>query len=367
MRTLHLFLTIALSLSTTAYDDSRLQRRLIVPVNGLGISNRDLSVFPRSNTSDSYSLDNIKRALDDHRLVRRVSSGIVKLTMNMGRPTGTVSFSGESVAIVLFDTGSSITWAKLSAIPSSTSITFATMGGLFKLQGYKAKGTVKLRKGLTSQMEFAKVSGKTPNNYAGGIALDRSRISWSNSLVNHIPPHFAFYSLGPNHIEFDFGGFDTQHYHNIEWYHVSPHDKKWTIDDAHIKIDGEASQVEGISTIINTGVRYIYGSANEVAKVYQKLEGRHLDGFWTLPCDKPPVVSFSWGKTDFPIHDYLVDGKSSEVGGRKYCRGAIRPHRRVPDNQFVLGITFVYGKYAAFDGVHNVMGFTLIQHPASQQ
>ncbi|KAK2460086.1 hypothetical protein APHAL10511_007920, partial [Amanita phalloides] len=107
---------------------------------------------------------------------------------------------------------------------------------------------------------------------------------------------------------------------------------------------------------MDTGVRYIYGSASEVAKVYQRLKGaRFLDRHWRVPCDEQPQVSFSWGKADLPIHDFFAGALRSVVGGTEYCSGMIRPHGRLPANTFVLGTGFFYGKYTAFG--KGAMGF----------
>ncbi|KAK2462694.1 hypothetical protein APHAL10511_005310 [Amanita phalloides] len=363
---LRLFLTIALSLSTTASGDSRLQRRDVAPVD---ISNRELYAHPGS--ADSSELDGVQR--------------IVKLVMYNGRYTGTFSFSGQQVSKVVLDTGAGVTWAKTTGKASSATVDFKSMG-IYELHGHTSKGTVKLKKGVTSNMEFAEVSGNTPGGHAGhvihfllslaslmittshisGIALDPSPSSWQHFLVNKIPPKFAFYSTNPTKAEFDVGYIDTHHHKNIEWHPVDPHSNTWTLKDTHIKVNERKR--EGYSITINTGVQYLYGTANDVRQAYMSLKGSKFhaaDKFWMVPCDERPMISFSWGGLDFPIHKFLVDDHSDIEDGKKYCRGVLRTRRSTPERSITVGTIFIYGKYVAFDNVENKMGFELIHQPAS--
>ncbi|KAK2459726.1 hypothetical protein APHAL10511_008260 [Amanita phalloides] len=193
MPAVHLFLTIALSLSATAYDASKLRRRDIVPVDNVGLSNRDLSLLLRANTSDANSLNmNSERALDDHRLARRrtihdkglqAKSGTVELTVDRGLFTGTAIFYSDEhvphpfhskpVSGVVFDTGSNTTWALSETdITRLATFDFKSMGTLELSGRLTQMGTVKLQHELlvNSDAHFASVgSHKNTDGYKGQV------------------------------------------------------------------------------------------------------------------------------------------------------------------------------------------------------
>ncbi|KAK2460084.1 hypothetical protein APHAL10511_007918 [Amanita phalloides] len=363
MRVLHLFVTITLSISTSAYDDSRPQRKDIVPenaVDGLGISNRDLAVVSTSNASDANSLNmNGKRALGDPHLVAPRPTRVenIPLIISGGRFTKDITIDAHHISgLAVLDTGSTTTWIqgtshKYSPDPSP----FHSMG-FFELHGGKANGVVTMDEVPAIEMEFRTVQGKTPDHYTGGLALDRSRISWPN-YINHdeIYPVFSFHCRDPYHAEFNLGPVSSTLVNQMEWYEFNPKKRQWTLDGARIKVKGIS--VGGIvSTIMDTGVEYIYGSEKRVAQVYRELGGHYSGGFWMIHCNREQPVTFSWGRTRFPIHDFLVDGGRFEVPkGAKSCKGVIRPHASIPDNTIVLGTGFFYGKRIAFGKSMGIM------------
>ncbi|KAK2462695.1 hypothetical protein APHAL10511_005311 [Amanita phalloides] len=447
MRMMHLFLTITLSLSATAHDDLGLQRRVVAPVDNRGTFNGDLSTLPISNTSYANSLNvNSKRRLEKD---PPNGAGPMFLNVDRGRFTKTVKFNGMDVESVVFNTGSSVTWARFNDSRSRTSFTFQALGSL-RLRGHlsESKRRVELE-GLVSEVQFTEVSNlkanpkanpnahshpnanlnlnpmakpnmKLPskvdsesnrklfeksyeisiqnsNGYGGqvipfllsralmvtshtsALALDRSPTSWSNSVKNSLARYFGFYcpwhkmSSDTTHhdrVMFLYGVVHMDHHDNLERYSVNPSRNEWTLDHGHINVNGKPWKVD-LSTIFDTGVRYIYGSINEVVKLYQKLEGaRYVDKAWMLPCDKPPAVSFSWeskeGKrTNFPIHDFFVDGRTSEVKGKKYCQGGIRPLSTIPDNEVIFGTLFFYGKYIMFSPDHKQLSMMTLPDGAS--
>ncbi|KAK2460082.1 hypothetical protein APHAL10511_007916 [Amanita phalloides] len=368
MRALDLFVTIALSLSASAHDDSRLQRKDIVPedaVNGLGISNRDLAVVSTSNTSDADSLNmNSKRALDDPHPVVSVKEDIIPLTMLNGLFAITITIDADSISRVVLDTGANTTWVQRTNRRHALNDSPFRSMGLVELRGGRANGVVTVDKVPAKEMGFRTVRDKIPGGYAGGLALDRSRISWPNYIRHHgkTYPVFSIYSPNQYHAEFHLGPVPSRgSLQKMQWYTLNPNKRQWTLDNAHIKVNGLS--LGTISTIMHTGVQYIYGSEKQVREVYQKLGScRQLDGLWMIRCNRrQTAATFSWDKTNFPIRDFLVGGDKSVLNEMDYCQGVIRPHHSIPDNTFVLGTGFFYGKNIAF-GKQNTLGIMLTDY-----
>ncbi|KAK2460083.1 hypothetical protein APHAL10511_007917 [Amanita phalloides] len=349
-----LFVTIALSLSASASDDSRLQRKDIVPENAendLGISNRDLAVFSTSNASDANSLNMIsKRTVDQ--LQRPTKVEIIPLTISKGRFTTDITIDAHHISGLAFlDTGSGTTWVRKTNRRNALNDSPFKSMGFNEFHGGRASGVVTVNKVPAKEMEFRTVRDdvKTASDYAGGLALDRSSTSWL-SHIDHdkIYPVISFYSTSQHHAEFHLGAIPPTLVHQMKWYKLKPKVNQWELDDARIKVHG---LVEGvISTIMDTGTHYIYGSKTQVEKMYTKLKWhRHSDGSWITHCDdRKQPVTFSWGRTNFPIHDFLVEDESVKVDGVKYCKGVIQPHDSIPENTVRLGTGFFFGKRIVF-------------------
>jgi len=121
------------------------------------------------------------------------------------------------------------------------------------------------------------------------------------------------------------------------------------MDDVRVRGD---IILRNVPAIFDTGANHIYGDWDQVCELYKHLGGlfdRELDGFgyFCLPCDSFPILSFTFGGRSFEIPPGALRlGRIAH--GSPYCTSAI-----VAETSDVaywnIGTTFLQGVYSVFD------------------
>ncbi|ORY89618.1 aspartic peptidase domain-containing protein [Leucosporidium creatinivorum] len=114
------------------------------------------------------------------------------------------------------------------------------------------------------------------------------------------------------------------------------------------------------SAIIDTGTSVIVAPTASAKKFWAAVpdSGVYGSGYYTYPCDQPPILSFSFGLTDEKWEissDSLNLGKVSSGSSR--CVGAI-VGADIGVNAWILGDAFLENVYATFDFDNNKVGFS---------
>ena len=100
-----------------------------------------------------------------------------------------------------------------------------------------------------------------------------------------------------------------------------------------------------------------YGPPSDVDAVYRAAGGQPLgDGYYTFPCNSPPVISFNWGGANWDISSKnIVRGPTESPG---MCYGAlVGLDLGLPDGAWLLGDTFMKNVYTVFSFDETAVGF----------
>jgi len=124
----------------------------------------------------------------------------------------------------------------------------------------------------------------------------------------------------------------------------------WQVSIDDVRVNGEII-LKNVPAIFDTGASYIFGGWEQVSKLYRPLGGTLDDrgdfGFYYLPCDSVPTVSFTFDDTMFVIPpEFLILGPDEE--GSPNCFGAIVAERESV-GFWAIGIPFLQGIYTVFD------------------
>lgn len=130
-----------------------------------------------------------------------------------------------------------------------------------------------------------------------------------------------------------------------------------------VSVNGKASPVKNIQSIVDSGTTLIVGDTKNVKAFYAAIPGSKDAsktvgaGYYTVPCSSIPTVSFTYGSKAFNVAPALFNlGLVNK--GSKDCVGAIV----ASDFSFwIVGDVFMQNVYTAFDMGNNRVGFATLK------
>ncbi|KAJ3878292.1 aspartic peptidase domain-containing protein, partial [Lentinula edodes] len=162
---------------------------------------------------------------------------------------------------------------------------------------------------------------------------------------------FGFY-LASSGSELYLGGANSDLYYGSIEYH--------DISGASIASDGTTA-VSDFEAIIHSGTTIMYGPPSAVKEFYAQVSGSKLydstDGYYSVPCDSAPEVSFSWGGDSSTISaDNFNLGTTSS--GASTCVGALAAEDLgLGDSTWLLGDSWMKNVYTVFSFSGTAVGF----------
>ncbi|KAJ4494801.1 hypothetical protein C8J55DRAFT_105619 [Lentinula edodes] len=104
---------------------------------------------------------------------------------------------------------------------------------------------------------------------------------------------------------------------------------------------------------ISSGMTLKYGPPGAVQVVFSKGDGAKLydetEGFHTFPCDKVPIVSFSWGKRD---KNFVIRSENFNLGrtkeGSSSCAASLTTSNLGLGNAWLISDNYMKGVYSSF-------------------
>ncbi|KAF9219397.1 Asp-domain-containing protein [Gyrodon lividus] len=166
---------------------------------------------------------------------------------------------------------------------------------------------------------------------------------------------FSFKAASP---ELYLGGINPTMYTGDISYTPVTHQDFWRIRIDGIEGNGETLGLMDAFAIIDTGSELIHGPNEDVALFYDMIGGTdasHIigEGYWLLPCNYIPSVSFVIAGQSF-----LISADNFNIGwkyDRSDCVGAIVGNAF--DDNWLIGTAFLAGVYTVFDVGNLRVGF----------
>ncbi|KAH6949890.1 aspartic peptidase domain-containing protein [Fusarium avenaceum] len=162
-------------------------------------------------------------------------------------------------------------------------------------------------------------------------------------------------SDGTNEGEISFGSPNPDKYTGKISYTSIGEDDDWAIKMDDMGYNGKKANVGGMSSFIDTGTSFMFGSPENVKKVHALIDGAESsDGItYTVPCDSNGNMTIAFSGVDYVISpkDWISppnkEGKcTSNLYGFEVVKGA-----------WLLGDTFIKNVYAVFDADERRIGF----------
>lgn len=161
-------------------------------------------------------------------------------------------------------------------------------------------------------------------------------------------------SDGTNEGEISFGSPNPDKYTGKISYTSIGEDDDWAIKMDDMGYNGKKANVGGMSSFIDTGTSFMFGSPENVKKVHALIDGAESsDGItYTVPCDSNGNMTIAFSGVDYVISpkDWISppnkEGKcTSNLYGFEVVKGA-----------WLLGDTFIKNVYAVFDADERRIG-----------
>ncbi|OCH93546.1 Asp-domain-containing protein [Obba rivulosa] len=167
-----------------------------------------------------------------------------------------------------------------------------------------------------------------------------------------VEPIFAF-KLGSSGSQLTLGGVDESQFQGPMTQVPVTTVGFWQVDLDAVSVNGHAA-VTASSAIFDTGTTLILGSSHDVGQLYAAIPGAADasatmgSGFFTLPCNQTPDVTFTFGGAEFPLSaDTFNLGKVSP--GSSTCVGGIVASDIDSRCFWILGDVFLQNVYASFN------------------
>lgn len=114
------------------------------------------------------------------------------------------------------------------------------------------------------------------------------------NYVALLPSH----SNNNNNPQLHIGKCEAEAFGEMVWHQVVEKSNGWIIGDGRISVNkGEEVLYQGVKSLIDSGIRFIYGPEEQVKGIYTRLGGRRKTekGKFYIACNKGHTVSFGWG------------------------------------------------------------------------
>ncbi|KAJ4477578.1 aspartic peptidase domain-containing protein [Lentinula lateritia] len=113
--------------------------------------------------------------------------------------------------------------------------------------------------------------------------------------------------------------------------------------------------------ITDSGTTIMYGPPSAVKEFYAQVSGSKLydstDGCYSVPCDSPPEVSFSWGGDSFTISADNFNLRTTSSGAST-CVGALAAEDLgLGDSAWLLGDSWMKNVHTVFSFSKTAVGF----------
>lgn len=137
----------------------------------------------------------------------------------------------------------------------------------------------------------------------------------------------------------------------------------WQVDLDSVNVDGQPV-VSKQSSIIDTGTTLVLGDSDNVAKFYAAIPGSQDasdtvgEGFFTVPCDKIPNISLTFGGQSFAISESTFNLGLAEVNSSD-CVGGIAAADL--GAFWIVGDVFLQNVYTSFDIGGKRVGFAKLK------
>jgi len=189
----------------------------------------------------------------------------------------------------------------------------------------------------------------------GADPLFESLIRGSTQLS----PTFSL-KLAPSGAEMYVGGTNSMLYKgDIAYTRVINAGGLWQVSVDDIRVNGR-KVLENVPAVFDTGASYIFGDWNRVSELYQGLRATLYEhggfGYYGIPCDSFPTVSFTFGGTTFEIPPQALR-LPVMMEGSSDCFSAIVAERSPSTEYWSIGISFMQGVYTVFEYRNLQIGF----------
>lgn len=172
--------------------------------------------------------------------------------------------------------------------------------------------------------------------------------------------HAAFsFKLAENGSELFVGGYNADLFRGNLAYTNVTQDGYWQVELGGVSVNG-SHVVGNHSTIIDTGTTLVIGDPRSVNELYSKIPGA-MDaseiagpGFFTIPCDAIPIVSFAFGEKSFDISQKAFN-LGPVTNTSTDCIGGVISAEEQPF--WIVGDVFLRNVYTVFDIEENRVGF----------
>lgn len=136
-------------------------------------------------------------------------------------------------------------------------------------------------------------------------------------------------------------------------------DAFWQIDLQGASVGGNDVNPSVTDVIVDTGTTLIIGDPTTVAEIFSNVPGAQDasdtagPGFFTVPCDSIPTISFTFAGTSFSVAPDILNLGLLEAGSSDCVAGLLGQ-----DVGFwVIGDVFLRNVYTSFDKAGNQVGF----------
>lgn len=96
-------------------------------------------------------------------------------------------------------------------------------------------------------------------------------------------------------------------------YKDAAHTFGWLVSIDGLTIEDSSIDVTNQIALVDTGTTLVYGPSSKLSDMYSKINGTfplsgNWEGFWSVPCDTDPDVSFTFGGQKYPVkrEDFLI-------------------------------------------------------------
>ncbi|KZS98007.1 acid protease [Sistotremastrum niveocremeum HHB9708] len=138
----------------------------------------------------------------------------------------------------------------------------------------------------------------------------------------------------------------------------------WQITLSGVVFNGKTVVGSG-SAIVDTGTTLIIGDTTDVAALYAAIPGSQNAqntvgaGFFTVPCNSIPTVSFTLGGKSFPVSPATFNLGQVSTGSSQ-CVGGVVGENGLGNFKWILGDVFLANVYTTFDVGNTRVGFAAL-------
>ncbi|KAI0632386.1 acid protease [Trametes polyzona] len=146
----------------------------------------------------------------------------------------------------------------------------------------------------------------------------------------------------------------------VEYHNVSDKSGFWQIAGASVALGG-APLAADFDTIIDSGSTIITAPKAAAEAFWAAVDGAKVfdaeQGFWSVPCDSVPEVTFSWGGKNWTISSDDFNAGMTDYGSGQCVGGLAGADLGLGKNTWLLGDTFMKATYTVFSVDKNAVGF----------